>query len=177
MDPKDVLSKIGEELEEETIRYEDLAKTYSYKLRPKIKLLHEDSKIPQTMSDEAAGYDIYAYTEHKSISIKPGECKLIGTGVAITPPENYCAFIMARSGLATKQGLRPANCIGLCDYDYTGEYKVALYNDSNKVQIINHGDRIAQLVFMPYTTPEFIVVDDLEETDRADGGFNSTGSR
>lgn len=177
MNPNDILSKIGEEFEEETIKYEDLAKKYSYKLRPKIKLLHEDSKIPQTMSDEAAGYDLYAYTNNQTIRICPGECKLIGTGIAITPPDEYCAFIMARSGLATKQGLRPANCVGLCDHDFTGEYKVALYNDSNVVQTVKHGDRIAQLVFIPYTTPEFIVVDELEETNRADGGFNSTGSR
>ena len=153
---------------------------------PKLKKLHSDSTIPKKGSEYAAGYDLYAYTKdadnkEQEVIIQPGECKLIGTGIAIQPPKGYCAFIMARSGLSTKQGLRPANCVGLCDYDYTGEYKVALYNDSNTQQIIQHGDRIAQLVFMPfYNSPitndnGFIIVDELEKTERADGGFGHTG--
>lgn len=142
----------------------------------KIKKIHEDSIIPTRGSDNAAGYDLYAYIEEgDTIVINPFETKFIGTGVAITPPDGTFGAIFARSGLATKQGLRPANCVGVCDIDYTGEYKVALHNDSNQVAFINHGDRIAQVVFIPYVAPEFTEVDELEETDRGDGGFGSTG--
>jgi dUTP pyrophosphatase len=149
---------------------------------PKLKKLYSDSQIPKRGSEYAAGYDLYAYTDNKlDIVIYPGECKLVGTGVAIQPPNGYCAFIMARSGLATKQGLRLANGVGLCDYDYTGEYKVAVYNDSACIRKVHHGDRIAQLVFMPFyynsveKDNDFIIVNELEETERADGGFGHTG--
>lgn len=142
----------------------------------KIKKMYEDTVIPTRGSEYAAGYDLYAYLgEEQSITIIPFETKLIGTGVAITPPDGTFGAIFARSGLATKQGLRPANCVGVCDIDYTGEYKVALHNDSNKVVTISHGDRIAQLVFIPYVAGDFIEVDNLEETERGDDGFGSTG--
>ena len=85
--------------------------------------------------------------------------------------------IFARSGLATKQGLRPSNCVGVCDEDYTGEYIVALHNDSNEVRSIHSGDRIAQLVFLPYLAVEFEEVDALDDTTRSSGGFGSTGTR
>jgi dUTPase len=86
-------------------------KVVAYPL-PRIKKLYKDTIVPKKGSEEAAGYDLYAHIPEHTIEIRPGECKLIGTGVAITPPTGYCAFIMARSGLATKQGLRPANCVG-----------------------------------------------------------------
>ena len=156
--------------------YKVISKAVAFPL-PQVKKLYKDTIVPKKGSEEAAGYDLYAYIPEHTIEIRPGECKLIGTGVAITPPTGYCAFIMARSGLATKQGLRPANCVGLADHDYTGEYKVALYNDSNESRFIEVGDRIAQLVFMPYYTPEFEIVDELEETERADGGFGHTGTK
>lgn len=146
---------------------------------PKLKRLSEEAIIPKKGSEYAAGYDLYACIPEHDIEIPAGECRLIGTGWAITPPKNMCAFIMARSGLATKQGLRPANCVGLCDYDYTGEYKVALYNDSKETRFVETGDRIAQLVFMPfyYFNGDLEIVDELEVTERGDGGFGHTGTK
>ena len=138
----------------------------------KIKRLYEDSIIPTRGSEYAAGYDLYA---HEGATIKPHETAKIGTGVAIQPPKDTFGAVFARSGLATKQGLRPANCVGVCDYDYTGEYIVALHNDSNEERTIEAGERIGQVVFIPYINVSFVEVDELEETERGDGGFGSTG--
>jgi dUTP pyrophosphatase len=144
----------------------------------KIKKLYEDSIIPTRGSDYAAGYDLYAYIHGEECAtryILPHETVLIGTGVAIQPPKDTFGAVFARSGLASKQGLRPANCVGVCDYDYTGEYMIALHNDSNTTKTVKHGDRIGQVVFIPYVNVNFVEVDELEETDRGDGGFGSTG--
>ena len=141
----------------------------------KIKKLNPNAHIPTAGSDKAAGYDLYACIE-EAIEIQPQKMAKIGTGIAITPPEGYFGAIFARSGLSTKRGLRPANCVGACDEDYTGEYIVVLYNDSNLVQTIEPGERIAQLVFLPYISVNMIEVDELEETERGDGGFGSTGT-
>lgn len=138
----------------------------------KIKRLYEDSIIPTRGSEYAAGYDLYA---HEGATIKPHETAKIGTGVAIQPPKDTFGAVFARSGLATKQGLRPANCVGVCDYDYTGEYIVALHNDSNEERTVEAGERIGQVVFIPYINVSFVEVDELEETERGDGGFGSTG--
>ena len=144
--------------------------------RIKIKKLHEDSVIPARGSEEAAGYDLYAYIEDNGMfEIKPSETALIGTGIAVTPPDGTFGAIFARSGLATKSGLAPANKVGVCDIDYTGEYKVALHNHSNKTAYVHHGDRIAQLVFIPYVVGDFFEVDELGQTERGIGGFGSTG--
>lgn len=142
----------------------------------KIKKLREGAKTPTRGSDKAAGWDLYSCTDDE-ITIKPGETVKISTGIAITPPAGYFGAIFARSGLATKQGLRPANCVGVADEDYTGPYIVALHNDSDEVQYIPSGTRIAQLVFLPYIDVAYEEVEDLEKTDRGDGGFGSTGSR
>lgn len=141
----------------------------------KIKKLNPNAHFPTKGSDKAAGYDLYACIE-EAIEIQPQKMAKIGTGIAITPPEGYFGAIFARSGLSTKRGLRPANCVGACDEDYTGEYIVVLYNDSNLVQTIEPGERIAQLVFLPYISVNMIEVDELEETERGDGGFGSTGT-
>lgn len=138
----------------------------------KIKKLYEDSQIPTRGSEYAAGYDLYA---HEGATIKPHETAKIGTGVAIQPPKDTFGAVFARSGLAAKQGLRPANCVGVCDYDYTGEYIVALHNDSNEERVVEAGERIGQVVFIPYVNVSFVEVDELEETERGDGGFGSTG--
>ena len=139
----------------------------------KIKKLYEDSQIPTRGSEYAAGYDLYA---HEGAIIKPHETAKIGTGIAIQPPKDTFGAVFARSGLATKQGLRPANCVGVCDYDYTGEYIVALHNDSNEERTIEAGERIGQVVFIPYVNVSFVEVDELEATDRGDSGFGSTGA-
>ena len=140
----------------------------------KIKKLNPNAHIPTAGSDKAAGYDLYACIE-EAIDIQPQKMVKIGTGIAVTPPEGYFGAIFARSGLSTKKGLRPANCVGVCDEDYTGEYIVVLYNDSNLVQTIEPVERIAQLIFLPYISVNMIEVDELEETERGDGGFGSTG--
>jgi len=139
----------------------------------KIKKLYEDSQIPTRGSEYAAGYDLYA---HEGATIKPHETAKIGTGVAIQPPKDTFGAVFARSGLATKQGLRPANCVGVCDYDYTGEYIIALHNDSNEERTIEAGERIGQVVFIPDVNVSFVEVDELEETERGAGGFGSTGA-
>lgn len=145
----------------------------------KIKKLYEDAIIPTHGSEYAAGYDLYAHIEGEGDAvgcyIPPHKCVLIGTGVAIQPPVGYFGAVFARSGLASKQGLRPANCVGVCDYDYTGEYMVALHNDTDEERFVRPGDRIAQLVFIPYLNVDFVEVENLEDTDRGDGGFGSTG--
>ena len=139
-----------------------------------IQKLKENATIPTQGSKYAAGYDLYACLD-EDIIIAPGEVRKIGTGIAITPPEGTFGAIYARSGLATKSGLRPANCVGVCDYDYTGEYIVPLRNDDNVPHLIKNGDRIAQLVFAPYLAIEFEEVNELKPTKRGAGGFGSTG--
>ena len=141
----------------------------------KIKKLRPDAQIPTKGSQMAAGYDLYAAIDG-SVIIAPGETISIGTGLAIEPPPGRFGAIFARSGWATKRGLRPANCVGVCDEDYRGEYIVAIHNDSQNDQIIHPGDRIAQLVFLPYFSLDFEVVDTLDNTERGNGGFGSTGN-
>ena len=141
----------------------------------KIVKLKEGAIIPTRGSDKAAGYDLYACIDG-FVSIQPHTTIKIGTGLAIQPPDGYFGAIFARSGLATKRGLRPSNCVGVCDEDYTGEYIVAIHNDTDEMQIISNKERIAQLVFLQYLDAEFNEVDSLDETDRGAGGFGSTGN-
>lgn len=138
----------------------------------KIKLLSDKAMIPYRGSEEAAGYDLYSTD---SVDINPGECKLISTGIAMQLPSGYFGAIFPRSGTAVKRGLRLANCVGVIDSDYRGEVKVPLYNDSQETQSVEQGERIAQLIILPYATVSFEVVDELTDTIRGNGGFNSTG--
>ena len=140
-----------------------------------VKKLRDDAIIPTQGSKYAAGYDLYAAID-APITIKSEETVKIGTGLAFELPEGFFAGIFARSGLATKQGLRPANCVGVVDCDYRGEVIVAIHNDSNRNTGIAPGDRIAQMVLLPYQSMEFTEVNDLNETDRGDGGFGSSGN-
>ena len=157
-------------------------------LNVKIKRLSDTAFMPTYGSTKAACMDLYAnlgYHEARSVDgikdypnfveIPPHSTVKIGTGFAFQPPEGYCGLIFARSGLATKQGLAPANKVGVCDEDYTGEYIVALHNDTDSEQYVHHGDRIAQLMFVPYEQANFIEVDTLDETERGSGGFGSSG--
>lgn len=140
-----------------------------------VKKLRDDAIIPTQGSKYAAGYDLYAAID-APITIKSEETVKIGTGLAFELPEGFFAGIFARSGLATKQGLRPANCVGVIDCDYRGEVIVAIHNDSNRNTVIAPGDRIAQMILLPYQSMEFTEVNDLNETDRGDGGFGSSGN-
>lgn len=139
-----------------------------------IKLLTPTAKIPLRASDYAAGYDLYA---DETLVIPAGETRLVHTGIALAIPPGFWGGVYARSGLAAKRGLRPANCVGVIDADYRGEIMVAMYNDSHESQLINKGDRIAQLVFAPMCADSrgFTVVDELDSTNRGEGGFSSTG--
>ena len=140
----------------------------------KVKRLNSFAKLPTRGSDEAAGYDLYAAISGP-ISIRPHETEKVGTGLAFELPRCTFGAIFPRSGLATEQGLRPANCIGVCDSDYRGEYIVAIHNDSKEMQMIFPGDRIAQLILLPYIPMVFEEVDELSDTKRGAGGFGSTG--
>ena len=139
-----------------------------------VKRLSETAKIPTRGSSEAAGYDLYADIE-KPITIHPHTTEKVGTGLAFSLPAGTFGAIFARSGLATKQGLRPANCVGVFDSDYRGEYIVAIHNDSDVQKVIEPGERIAQLILMPYCPMKFIEVKELDSTERGVGGFGSTG--
>ena len=140
-----------------------------------IKLLNENAKVPTRGSEYAAGYDLYAATDY-DIEIAPHSTVKIGTGISVELPNGTFGAIFARSGLATKKGLRPANCVGVCDSDYRGEYIVPMHNDTDEIMTITSGERIAQLIVMPFVGIEFNIVDELTETKRGDGGFGSTGS-
>lgn len=137
--------------------------------------LREDALKPTRGSEDAAGYDLYVPQYENGIGIPAHETRLIDTGIAIELSKGTFGAIFARSGLATKQGLRPANCVGVVDADYRGEVKVALHNDTNEHRVISGGERIAQLVVIPYVNVELFEVDKLSDTKRGDGGFGSTG--
>lgn len=139
-----------------------------------LKKLSDNAQIPTSGSKYSAGYDLYACLD-KPVVIAPHTTQKIGTGISLALPEGYFGAVFARSGLATKQGLRPANCVGVCDADYRGEYIVAIHNDSDEERIIEPNERIAQLVVMPFLPINFSEVDELDETERGDGGFGSTG--
>ena len=145
-------------------------------MKVNIQLLSENAKLPKRGSKYAAGYDLYALTD-EPITIMPQENKPIHTGLAIEIPKGYFGAVYARSGLSSKHGLRPANCTGVIDADYRGEIMVALYNDSDVPQTVMPDERIAQLVVMPFLPLSFEVVDELDPTERGDGGFGSTGKR
>lgn len=138
----------------------------------KCQKLRPDAKLPTKGSQYANAYDLYAVSD---AMINPGETVKVGTGIAMQPPRYHAGFIFARSGLATQNGLRPANCVGLCDQDYTGEYIVPLHNDSKEVQYIVKGERIAQVAFIKTLDAEIIEAESLEQTARAGAGFGSTG--
>lgn len=140
----------------------------------KIKKLTDTAKTPTRGSEYAAGYDLYADVK-ENVQIKPHETVKIGTGLAMGIPDGYFGAIFARSGLAAKEGLRPANCVGVCDSDYRGEYIVAIHNDSEETRTVTAGERIAQLVVMPYLPVTFDEVAELTDTNRGEGGFGSTG--
>lgn len=139
-----------------------------------IKKLTETAILPERGSAYAAGYDLFADLQ-ETVEIKPHETKMIGTGLAMEIPEGYFGGVFARSGLSAKEGLRPANCVGVVDTDYRGEVKVALHNDGEIIREIKPGQKIAQLVVVPFLSVEFDEVDNLSETVRGVGGFGSTG--
>ena len=141
-----------------------------------VKKLNENAVLPTYGSDFAAGADLYALCDSE-ITFAPGETKLIPTGLAMEIPEGYAGLIYARSGLASKRGLAPANKVGVVDADYRGEVMVALHNHSTMEQKIAPKERIAQLVVAPFLKAEFIESDEMSDTVRGVGGFGSTGTK
>ena len=141
-----------------------------------LKKLKETAKMPSYGSEFSAGADLYG-AEDLPVTIAPGKTEFIGTGLAAEIPEGYVGLVYARSGLACKRGLAPANKVGVIDSDYRGEIKVALHNHSNAPQIVECGERIAQLVVVPYLKCDFEFVGELNRTARGEGGFGSTGNK
>lgn len=141
-----------------------------------IKKLNSNATVPTYGSEYAAGADLYACLEAE-VTIAPHATVLIPTGIAMELPIGYAGLIYARSGLASKKGLAPANKVGVVDCDYRGEVKVALHNHGEIAQTVASGERIAQLVIAPYLTAQFIEQEELSETVRGAGGFGSTGSK
>ena len=139
-----------------------------------VKKLDEAAVLPSLGSQYAAGADLYAVKEE---TIAPGQTQLIHTGLAMEIPQGYGGFVFARSGLATKRGLAPANKVGVIDADYRGEIMVALHNHGAQSQTVEKGERVAQLVIMPYLAAEYFETDELSDTDRGAGGFGSSGRK
>ncbi len=142
----------------------------------RIKKLRENAVVPTYGSEFAAGADLYAAIS-ENVTIAPAETKLIPTGIAMEIPVGYAGFIYARSGLASKRGLAPANKVGVVDADYRGEVMVALHNHGTEAQTVEAGERIAQMVIAPFITAKFIESESLDDTVRGAGGFGSTGSK
>ncbi len=146
------------------------------KLDVKIKKLDDNAIIPTYGSEFSAGADLYALVDGQ-LTINPHKTVMVHTGISIEIPEGYGGFIFARSGLASKKGLAPANKVGVVDADYRGEIMVALHNHSSDAVVIENGERIAQFVIMPFVAANFVEVQTLSDTVRGSGGFGSTGSK
>lgn len=141
-----------------------------------VKKLAPEAKLPTYGSACAAGADLYACTA-SPITLEAGETVFVHTGIAMAIPDGYVGLVYARSGLASKKGLAPANKVGVVDSDYRGEIMVALHNHGSCAQTVEHGERIAQIVFTPYAAAHFNITEELDETERGAGGFGSTGSK
>ncbi len=145
-------------------------------MKVNIKKLDERAIIPTYGTEFSAGADLYAVLDAE-LTINPHETVLVHTGISLEVPEGYAGLIYARSGLASKKGLAPANKVGVVDADYRGEVMVALHNHGDKAQVISHGERIAQFVIAPFLKAEFVLSEELSDTQRGQGGFGSTGSK
>lgn len=140
----------------------------------RVKRLREGAKLPTYGSSEAAGADLYACLE-EAVTIQPGETAFIPTGIALEVPKGCAGLVYARSGMAAKRGLAPANKVGVVDSDYRGEIMVALLNHGSAAQVVENGERIAQFLITPVLQPAYMEADNLSDTERSTGGFGSTG--
>ena len=141
----------------------------------RVKKLNDNAQLPKYGTAQAAGADLFACLDCDSVTIAAGATVFIKTGIAVEIPEGLVGLVYARSGLACKRGLAPANKVGVIDSDYRGEIMVAMHNHSNEDKTIDNGERIAQIVFAPYVTANLIESDTLDDTARGAGGFGSTG--
>lgn len=145
-------------------------------IKVKFVKVREGAKVPERGSKYAAGYDLSAcIPDMERVIIHPGETVKIPSGLAVKIPDGYFGGVFARSGLSTKQGLRPATAVSVIDSDYVGEIFIPIHNDSNEIRVIEHGQRICQLVILPYLNAEFEETDKLDETERGENGFGSSG--
>ena len=142
----------------------------------KVKKLYENAKLPIYGTEFSAGADLCACLD-VPVTLQPGETRLISIGIAMEIPAGYAGLVYARSGLASKRDLAPANKVGVIDPDYRGEVMVSLHNHGTQPQTVEPGERIAQLVLTPYLTAQFFEADELSETVRGQGGFGSTGTK
>ena len=140
----------------------------------RVRILREGAKLPTYGSEQAAGADLYAHLE-ETVVIHPGETAFIPTGIALEVPAGCAGLIYARSGMACKRGLAPANKVGVVDSDYRGEILVALHNHGSQSQSVENGERVAQFIITPVLTPAYEVAEELSDTARNAGGFGSTG--
>ena len=140
----------------------------------KVKKLRPNAVLPTYESEFSAGADLHACID-ETVIVEPGQTQFIPTGLSMEIPAGCVGLIYARSGLACKKGLAPANKVGVIDSDYRGEFIVALHNQGSQAQVVSPGDRIAQLVIAPVFTPGFYEVQELSNTERSSGGFGSTG--
>ena len=145
-------------------------------MQMQIKRLRPEAILPTRGSAQAAGYDLYACLDGGEVVLQPGETRRISLGYALALPEGYFGAVFARSGLSTKQGLRPANCVGVVDSDYRGELTVFLTCHKEQGYTVRPGERIAQMVILPVAMAEPVEVEELDETLRGEGGFGSTGA-
>ena len=143
-------------------------------MKVKVKRVSDLAVLPVRGSSNAAGYDLFAAIPEQMM-VEPHTTVKVDTGLQFELPDGYFAGIFARSGIATREGLRPANCVGVCDSDYRGNYIVSIHNDSDTLRVITPGEKIAQMIVLPYLPLEFEEADDLSSTERGDGGFGSTG--
>lgn len=141
-----------------------------------VKLLDPRAKLPAYGSADAAGADLHALTAGP-VTVAPGETVMLHTGLAFAIPQGFVGLVCARSGMGVKKGLAPANKVGVIDADYRGEVRVALHNHGSVPQVVEDGDRVAQLLIVPYLTAEFTPADELNGTQRGSGGFGSTGRK
>lgn len=177
---KEVYQALCEEFKENEKAHKKLGMQI-HKTQPQVtyfKRLTETAHTPTQGSIDAAGWDLYADLQDiEQLTIEPGATVMIHTGISVALPENTFGAVYARSGLASKKGLAPANKVGVVDADYRGEVMVVLHNHSQSTQIIENGERIAQLVIQPYIKADFIELDELDNTSRGSGGFGSTGAK
>lgn len=143
----------------------------------KVKKLNPKAQLPRYGSDYAAGADLFACLDSDSVTIAPSGTVFVRTGLALQIPTGLVGLVYARSGLACKRGVAPANKVGVVDSDYRGEIMVALHNHSSEPQTIEDGERIAQIVFTPYVSAQLIESETLDESERGVGGFGSTGRK
>lgn len=142
----------------------------------RFKKMNPNAEAPTRADNMSAGYDLKAMLPDANITIRPHETYMIDTGIACEIPCGFFGGVFARSGIAAKRGLRPSNCVGVIDASYRGMIKVALHNDTDEDRVVVNGERIAQLIILPYLAPYFVEVEELDETERGDGGFGHTGT-